>query len=35
MVKRMRESDTEEELMNAFKALDLDGNDFISPEELK
>jgi len=31
MAKRMRESETEEELMNAFRALDLDGNNLISP----
>jgi len=35
MAKRLRESETEEEIMNAFKALDLDGNNLISKEELK
>lgn len=35
MAKRMRESETEEELMNAFRALDLDGNNLISRDDLK
>ena len=35
MAKRMRESETEEELMNAFKTLDLDGNNLISQTDLK
>lgn len=35
MAKRLRESETEEELMNAFKALDLEFSGLISPSVLR
>ncbi|KAH8247873.1 hypothetical protein KR038_011317, partial [Drosophila bunnanda] len=35
MVKQMRETDTEEEMREAFKIFDRDGDGFISPAELR
>lgn len=35
MSKKMKSSDTEEELIEAFKVFDRDGNGLISPGELK
>lgn len=35
MAKKMKSSDTEEELIEAFKVFDRDGNGVISPGELK
>ena len=34
MVRKMKDTDTEEELIEAFKVFDRDGNGFISPAEL-
>ncbi|EDW84951.1 uncharacterized protein Dwil_GK18988 [Drosophila willistoni] len=35
MAKQMRETDTEEEMREAFKIFDKDGDGFISPAELR
>ncbi|KAH8277062.1 hypothetical protein KR026_004581, partial [Drosophila bipectinata] len=35
MAKQMRETDTEEEMREAFKIFDRDGDGFISPAELR
>ena len=35
MAKKMKDTDTEEELIEAFKVFDKDGNGFISAAELK
>lgn len=35
MAKRMKEDDTNEELMNAFKKLDIDKDNYISKEDLQ
>merc|ERR1719385_553370 len=35
MAKKMKDSDTEEELIEAFKVFDRDGNGFISAAELR
>lgn len=35
MAKKMKETDTEEELREAFKVFDKDGNGFISAAELR
>merc|ERR1712176_1003266 len=35
MARKMKDTDTEEELIEAFKVFDRDGNGFISPAELR
>ena len=35
MARKMKESDTEEEIREAFKVFDKDGNGFISASELR
>ena len=35
MARKMKETDTEEELMEAFRVFDRDGNGFISAHELR
>ena len=35
MVKKMKGTDTEEELIEAFKVFDRDGNDYITAHELR
>ena len=35
MAKKMKESDSEEEIIEAFKVFDKDGDGFLSAKELK